>query len=68
MREGLPLKHGILVLHGAGTPEDQESLVGDPLSRSANGLIDHLNGDKFLNDGRRLTVSTGPEGADLEKR
>ncbi len=35
--------HGILVLHGAGMPEDQTKIVGDPLSTIANGLIAYLD-------------------------
>ena len=40
--------HGILVLQGAGMPEDQKTKVGDTLATIANGLIDFFNGDPLL--------------------
>ncbi|MBI3914035.1 MAG: hypothetical protein HY327_07600 [Chloroflexi bacterium] len=40
--------HGILVLHGAGTPPNQTTLVGESLVTIANGLIDHLSGPSLF--------------------
>jgi uncharacterized membrane protein YozB (DUF420 family) len=51
-----PHKHGVLVIHGGGLPEDQKNLVGDPLSTIANGLIDHFNNDPFLGVEHRMAV------------
>ena len=66
--DGLPKKHGILILHGAGMPEVQETLVGDPLSKIANGLLDHFNRDQFLRARGRITATAKAKEVDTEKR
>ncbi len=52
--------HGVLYLHGAGMPEDRETLVGDALSTIANGLIDVFSSDRFLQ--RHFRMATKAKG------
>ncbi|MDE3090264.1 MAG: hypothetical protein KGJ80_12855, partial [Chloroflexota bacterium] len=53
-----PHKHGILYLHGAGLPEDQKTLIGDPLATVADGLVDHFEGDPFISQRCRMAAKT----------
>jgi len=50
-------KHGILVLHGAGMPEDDKGVIGDPLATIANGLIDVFNNGAWGSKYRLATTA-----------
>jgi hypothetical protein len=53
-----PHKHGILYLHGAGLPEDQATLIGDPLATVGDGLVDHFQGDGYISKHYRMAAKT----------
>ncbi len=59
--------HGILILHGAGMPEDQTRIAGDPLSTIADGLIDHFNHDPFLSAHHEMAIQPGVKDRGLEQ-
>ncbi len=60
-----PVKHAILVLHGAGSPPDQKTFMGDPLAIIANGLLDFFQRDEPWRTRARIAVKAGVDG---EKR
>jgi hypothetical protein len=55
------VKHGVLVLHGAGMPEDEKDIIGDPLATIANGLIDVFNNGAF---GAKYRLATTAQAQD----